>query len=402
MKKILIFSLVYYPSHIGGAEVAIKEITDRIDPKEIEFDMVCLRFDKNLPKIEKIGNITIHRIGFTTYNPTMGDLSKFPLQLNKFLFQFLATFKALNLHRKNHYDAIWAMMAHSTGVPAGIFKTFNPKVPYILTLQEGDPTNYIKSKMKPLYPLFVKSFTLADTIQPISTFLSKWALEMGFKGRLEIIPNAVNTKKFSRFYPKNELDELKFKLGKKSEDKYLITTSRLVKKNAVDDVIRALPFLPNEIKFVILGLGPDLEMLISLAKNLNVIDRVIFLGQVNHGDMPKYLKISDIFIRPSLSEGMGNSFIEAMAAELPVIATQEGGISDFLFDPDINPDKMPTGYAVKPRDPEGIAKQIIRLMRETELTKKIILNAKKLTFDKYDWDLIAKDMRDRVFLPLLK
>ena len=402
MKKILILSLVYYPSHVGGAEVAIKEITDRIKPEEIEFDMICLRFDKNLPKTEKIGNITLHRIGFTTNKPTIADLSKFPLHLNKLLFQFSAAFEALKLHKKNHYDAIWAMMAHSTGVPAGIFKTFNPEIPYILTLQEGDPIDYIKNKMRPIYPLFVRGFTLADTIQSISTFLSKWAYDMGFRGHLEIIPNAVNTKHFSRIYSEMELEALKNKLGKKIGDKYLITTSRLVKKNALDDVIQALPLLPSEIKFVVLGLGPDLNMLTNLAKNLDVSDRVIFLGQVDHSEMPKYLKISDIFIRPSLSEGMGNSFIEAMAAELPVIATQEGGISDFLFDPDLNPDKLPTGLAVKPRDPEGIAKQIMKCINDVELTKQIISNAKKLVLEKYDWDLITKDMMEKVFLPLLK
>ncbi len=402
MKKILIFSLAYYPAHVGGAEVAIKEITDRIDPKEIAFDMVCLRFDKNLPKMERVRNVTAHRIGFTTDKPTMGDLSKFPLHLNKFLFQFLAAWKALRLHRKNKYNAIWAMMAHSTGVPAGIFKTFHPKVPYILTLQEGDPIDYIKRKMRPVYPLFVRGFTLADTIQSISTFLSKWALQMGFHGHMEIIPNAVNTKHFSQVYSPAELDALKAKLGKKPNEKYLITTSRLVKKNAADDVIRALPLLPKEIKFLILGLGPDYDMLMELAKNLGVTDRVIFLGQVDHKEMPKYLKISDIFIRPSLSEGMGNSFVEAMAAELPVIATQEGGIADFLFDPDLNPDKPPTGLAVKPRDPESIARQTMRFLEDTELTRRIISNAKNLAFEKYDWDLIAKNMREKVFLPLLK
>ena len=51
-KKILIFSLVYYPKHVhGGAEVAIKEITDRIPKDSVEFHMVTLGYDSNLPKI---------------------------------------------------------------------------------------------------------------------------------------------------------------------------------------------------------------------------------------------------------------------------------------------------------------------------------------------------------------
>ena len=52
VKKILIFSLAYYPNFVGGAEVAIKEITDRLSPEEFEFHLVTLRFDSSLPKTE--------------------------------------------------------------------------------------------------------------------------------------------------------------------------------------------------------------------------------------------------------------------------------------------------------------------------------------------------------------
>jgi len=397
MKKILIFSLAYYPKFVGGAEVAIKEITDRIDPHEFEFHMVTLRFDRNLPKQEKIGNILIHRIGFSKPGASIFDLQKFPLKLNKPLFQFLAFLEATKLHSNYHFDAIWAMMAHSTGVPAGIFKTFFPKVSYLLTLQEGDPIEYILKKMQPVAPLFRRAFTKADIIQPISNFLGNWAKQMGYNGTLEIIPNAVNTKHFAQVFSESELAPIKEILHKKEGDTLMITTSRLVTKNAVDDCIRALLLLPSTVRFIILGIGPDEDMLKRLAKDLGVADRVMFLGQVDHKEMPKYLKASDIFIRPSLSEGMGNSFVEAMAAELPVIATQEGGIADFLFDPILNPNKQPTGRAVKPRDPEGIARAVMVFVNEPDSTKAIIQNAKKLAFEKYDWDLIAKDMKEKVF-----
>ncbi|MSU74096.1 hypothetical protein EXS56_03070, partial [Candidatus Kaiserbacteria bacterium] len=154
MKKILIFSLAYYPKYVGGAELAIKEITDRIDSSEIEFEMVTLRFDSTLPKIERIGNVLVHRIGFSRPNPSIEDLSTYPLRLNKHLFQFLAVWYALALHRAHHYDGIWAMMAHSSGVPAVIFKLLRPRIPYILTLQEGDRPEKIERMMFPLWPLF--------------------------------------------------------------------------------------------------------------------------------------------------------------------------------------------------------------------------------------------------------
>ena len=398
-KKILIFSLAYYPKHIGGAEVAIKEITDRID--DVEFYMVTNRFDSTLPKVERVGNVKVHRIGIVKNNPSMADLKKFPLHLNKFIFQFLAAFKAMQLHRKYHYDAIWAMMAHSTGVPAAIFKIFYPKTPFLLTLQEGDPIEYIEKKMKPFWPFFSRAFTNADIIQAISTFLGKWARARGFKGTLEVIPNAVNTKHFSQEFSKEEIDSAKRDLGKKEDDIFIITTSRLVEKNAVDDVIRAMKFLPNNIHFIVFGIGPDEEKLKKLAQKERVETRVRFRGQISHKDMPLYLKACDIFTRPSRSEGMGNSFVEAMAAGLPVIATQEGGIADFLFDEKRNPDKETTGWAVDKNSPEQIAEAVKDIIARSKKVLKVITNAKKLAFEKYDWNLIAKNMRQKVFGKIL-
>jgi hypothetical protein len=90
MKKILIFSLNYYPRFIGGAEVAIKEITDRISPEEIEFHMITLRFDSALPAVEKIGNVLVYRIGFTKRGATIAELKKFPMKQKIFFYLFLA------------------------------------------------------------------------------------------------------------------------------------------------------------------------------------------------------------------------------------------------------------------------------------------------------------------------
>src|SRR3989344_4082446 len=132
MKRILIFSLAYEPFW-GGAEVALKEITDRISPDEVEFHMVTLRFDLRLPSVKKIGNIMVYRIGFAKSNPSSTDLRAFPLHLNKYLFQFFAPIKAAILHRTHHYDGVWAMMAHSAGIPAGLFKIFHKNVFYVLT-----------------------------------------------------------------------------------------------------------------------------------------------------------------------------------------------------------------------------------------------------------------------------
>ena len=399
MKKILIFSLAYFPGAVGGAEVAIKEITDRIP--DIEFHMVALRFDSNLPKVEKIGNVTVHRIGFSRPRPSMADLRKFPLHYNKYLFQFSAAWKAMRLYRTYRFDATWAMMAHSCGVPAALFKLFHPRVPYILTLQEGDPPEHVERMMRPLWPLFSRAFTLADRVQVISNFLGRWARTRGFEGPLEVIPNAVNVAHFSQDYSRAEIEEIRNKLGKKTGDVFLITTSRLVQKNALDDVIRALPMLPGNVRFVILGIGPDETMLKKIAADLGLGERVMFVGQVGHAELPKYLKACDIFIRPSRSEGMGNSFVEAMAAGIPVIATQEGGIADFLFDEKRDTDKPTTGWAVDKDSPQEIAEVVKDIVSHPEKVRAVVATAQQMVAKKYDWDIVARDMRERVFLPAL-
>ncbi|MEK7509168.1 MAG: glycosyltransferase family 4 protein [Patescibacteria group bacterium] len=394
-KRVLIFSLAYFPKHVGGAEVSIKEITDRIP--DIEFHMVTNRFDSTLPKVERIGNVLVHRIGITTQNPSMIDLKKWPLHLNKYLFQVLAVWYALSLHRRYRYDATWAMTAHSCGIPAALFKTLHPDVKYILNLQEGDPPEYVERMMWPVWPLFTRAFIKADIIQTLSTFLAKWARRRGFKGPIEVVPNAVTSKHFSQEYPPAVINEIKDELGKKMGDVFLITTSRLVHKNAVDDVIRALPSLPENVHFIVFGIGPDEPMLKKLAADLKVSERVQFRGHIGHHDMPKYLKACDIFIRPSRSEGFGASFAEAMAAGLPVVATQEGGLSDFLFDEKRNPDQPITGWAVGKDSPREIAAAIKDIMTRPEKVRAVVATAKEMVIEKYDWDIVTKDMREKVF-----
>ncbi len=397
MKKVLIFSLAYFPKYVGGAEVAIKEITNRISPADIEFHMITLRFDSALPKVEKLGNVLVHRIGFCASEPTMADLRRFPLFLNKYLYQGLAPLYALRLHSKHRYDGTWAMIAHAVGVAAALFKLASPKVKYMLTLQEGDPPEHIERVARPAWPLFRYAFTHADTVQVISTFLGKWAKRMGYPGEPILVPNAVNAEHFAKEYPAEEIEDLKQKLGKKKEDVFLITTSRLVYKNAVDDVIRALPFLPKKVKFLVLGVGPDEKMLKDIAAREAVADRVRFVEEIGHEEMPKYLQASDIFVRPSRSEGFGVSFPEAMAAGLPIIATQEGGIADFLFDAKKNPDKPTTCWAVAKDSPKEIAAAVKDILAHPEQVRKVAATAKALAFSDYNWDTIARAMREKVF-----
>jgi len=395
MKRILIFSTAYLPL-VGGAEIAVKELTDRLAgfsahlPAEAsaqagggpasgwEFDLICARIKKDLVKQEKIGRITVYRVG-------LGCKS------DKFLLPWLGVRAALKLHKINKYDLIWAIMASFGGLAALFFKKKNSKVPYLLTLQEGDTPEHIYSRAKWLGSYYKKMFTGADFITVISRYLKNFALEQGAAAPIEIVPNGVDIKHFTREYKIENLIALKSKLGKLEKDKFIITTSRLVLKNAVDDVIKALEYLPDNIKFLILGVGPDENSLKLLVKNLKLENRVLFLGQINQADLPKYLAVADIFIRPSLSEGLGISFLEAMAAGLPVIATPVGGIVDFLRDLSAGSGQA-TGLFCKVNNPESIAEKVKIYLGNKELTEKIKINAKEMVIKNYNWDLIAKKM----------
>ena len=114
---------------------------------------------------------------------------------------------------------------------------------------------------------------------------------------------------------------------------FVITTSRLVHKNAVDDMIRALAFLPR--KRALHRAGHRTRRINSAQAGVET--RRVGAGQVcraggacRHARVPQ--SVRHLYPRQPVRRH-GNSFVEAMAAELPVIATQEGGIADFLFDP---------------------------------------------------------------------
>lgn len=372
MKRVLIFSLAYYP-HVGGAEVAIKEITDRIG--DIEFDMVTLRFGGE-PKEERIGKVLVHRVG-------MGSG-----YISKVLYLPLAAAEAFVLHRQKKFDAAWAMMSYML-IPLMMLRMMGVSLPYVLTLQEGDTESHMFSRLRVLLflPFINAGFRKASVVQAISTYLGAWAYKRGFAGPLEVIPNGVDAKRFNIEHAPHE-------------GVVLITSSRLVHKNGIDTVIRALPLIPKA-RFVVCGAGPDEQALKSLARECGVEARITFKGYIDHAELIEEMRHADIFIRPSRSEGMGNSFIEAFAAGLPVVATQEGGIADFLFDAKKNPDKPTTGWAVGKDSPAEIAKAIEEILGNPEATKKVVENARQLALIKYDWDLIAKDMRARVFAKVL-
>ena len=83
-------------------------------------------------------------------------------------------------------------------------------------------------------------------------------------------------------------------------------------------------------KFLIVGDGPSKKDLEEQAKKLNIQDNVIFTGKVPYDQVPKYYNIGDVFVNASVTETQGLTFIEAMAAEIPVVAKYAPNLSEFI------------------------------------------------------------------------
>lgn len=386
MKRVLIFSLAYYPSFVSGAEAAIKEITDRITPTDIEFHLITLLFEKNAPRRERIGNVEVHRIGFGG------------AYLSKVLFIPLAALTARTLHRKLRFDGMWSMMTYML-FPVVLARWLGVRVPHVLTLQDGDPYEKVFERpfILPLTPLLDAGFRSAAIIQVISTSLASWPVRRHSKAPVVLVHNGANPRDLKESLSKEEVEETRRALGKKEGDVYLVNTARLVHQKANDVTIRALPLLPEHVHLLLVGAGEDEAMLKELTKELHLEARVHFTGQVDRSEVTKYRLASDIFVCPSRSEGLGNALLSAMASRLPLIATQEGGIAEYLFDEKRNPDREPTGWAVDVDAPEQIARAVEDILSNPEKVQRITEQARALVIRDYDWDQIAREMRTKVF-----
>lgn len=381
IKKILIFSTAYLPM-VGGAEIAVKEITDRIS--DIEFDLICARIDPSLAPFEQVGKVVVYRVGYGN-------------KFDKFLLPILGTLKARELIQKNTYGRLWSIMAGQASVACAFTKKLFPQIPLVLTLQEGDEEEYLARYVGGnifLYWLLIRPwhllvFKYADQVTVISEYLRKRAETNGIRVPITLVPNGVDVEKFSMTnaqFSNEDRTQLRTKLGFLETDTVLVTTSRLVEKNAVDDIIKALVLLPASVKLLVVGAGPLEASLKAVVEGYSLQNRAVFQGFVSPADIPRYLQASDIFVRPSLSEGFGNSFIEAMVAGLPVIATPVGGIVDFIVD-------QSTGLFCLTKDPKSIADKVTVLMNDRKLRDHLIETAKAMAMTKYDWSGIANLMR---------
>lgn len=380
MTKILIFSIAYHP-FVGGAEIAVKEITDR--NSDFEYYLITNKFDASWPDEEKIGNINVRRVGTGK-------------KFDKYFYPLRAFHYARRLHAVVKFDFVWSIMAFYAGITALFFKYFS-KVPYLLTLQSGDSDAFVKKRTWWWNFYYKRVYRQAKITQSISRYLAQRSRRMGNKkGEIILLPNGVDLDVFQAKLSSEEKNVFRQSLDIQDDEFVLISVSRLVLKNAISDVIKAVNFLLYKsgikVKLLLLGTGPDEKALQKLALKLGVAEQIIFLGYKDYAQIPKYLEISDVFIRPSLSEGLGNAFLESMAIGVPVVGTKIGGIPDFLTDGE-------TGLFCEASSPSSIALAVEKYHKDKELYQKIQSNGQKLVQENYNWDTIALKMK-KIFIKM--
>lgn len=392
--NIALFTFAYNPFE-GGAEVAAREIVNRL--KQRDFTIFTYKFNRKWLSSEKGVNYELVRLGkgVSVKEGDNGTQKYYGRIWSKIYYIYKAWQEAEKRHQQKRFNVIWALMASYGGVAALLFKLNHPKIPLLLTLQEGDSEKYLIFGKLGLVGWFGKKIIKkADMIQCISHYLADFAKKRGAKCPIEVVPNGVDIEIFQNKYSNLEIKAIRDNLELK-DDYIVLTTSRLVYKNGMDILIEAIAKLKEKksnIKLLIIGDGPELKNLRQTTNNLQLKNNVSFLGHIPQKDLPLYFRVADVFARPSRSEGLGNSFLEAMAAGIPTIGTSVGGIVDFLID-------NKTGFISKVEAPNDLAEKIDYVLTHFDEREVVINNAKLLVEKNYSWRIVSQKI-DQIFKSL--
>ncbi|ADJ29320.1 glycosyltransferase family 4 protein [Nitrosococcus watsonii] len=156
----------------------------------------------------------------------------------------------------------------------------------------------------------------------------------------------------------------------------LITVASLIPLKGVEQIIQAVNLLKNEIdlNLTIVGNGPEKEKLQNLTKLFELHKKISFTGNIAPSEIPAYLEKADIFILASHSEGRPNVLLEAMAAGLPIIATNIPGTQEIV-------QNGKTGILFPPKSIERLADALRRLSQNASLRQQLAKNARRFILD---------------------
>jgi 1,2-diacylglycerol 3-alpha-glucosyltransferase len=268
-------------------------------------------------------------------------------QLYGYRLASIYSFNAEKIFKSWHIDLIHANTEYSIGIFAKLLAA-KFKIPLVYTyhtmiedytyyVTKGGTFDYTAKKMVKGISKFYGD-TCTELISPSNK--TKIALRRyGVENYINVVPTGIN---IDRFLPSNfkkeELIELRKKYGIEENDFVLLSLGRVANEKNIDIVIKGFDELAKSsksnvsYKLLVVGSGPALDDLKALAASLASKDRIIFAGRVEQANVPIYYNIANIFCSASVTETQGLTFIEAMAAALPVVAKYDQNLEETLVD----------------------------------------------------------------------
>ncbi|MCQ4725893.1 glycosyltransferase family 4 protein [Anaerotignum faecicola] len=187
-------------------------------------------------------------------------------------------------------------------------------------------------------------------------------IEYGVTKPIHVIPTGINISKFRKGnYPHEETVTLRNSMGLGENDKIILVLGRIAKEKSIDTVIKAMPYVfekEKKAKLLIVGDGPYRKNLEHLAKELKIEDKVIFAGAKPWDEIGRYYQLGNVFVSASISETQGLTFVEAMAAGLPVVAKKDDCLKGVIED-------GKTGIVFS--DDSELPHKILEILENTEL-----------------------------------
>ena len=280
----------------------------------------------------------------------------------------------LKLCRKNKYDVIhvhWPM-------PHAVFGWAAKRAckARLATTFYGAELRWVKNSL-PFMKWFLRwAIKVSDKVVAISTFTANEVRSIS-DVQVEVIPYTIG-------FDAN----LKFKIqNSKSGKPVILTVGRMVERKGVRYLIEAMQQLPQAWLEVVGG-GPLLEELQSLAKQLGLADRVHFAGKVSEAELIEHYRRAAVYVQPGIidtrgdTEMLGVVLLEAMHHHVPVVGSDIGGITDIIIN-------EKTGLLAPQKDPAALANAVKRILEDEKLRQRLIEGADQHLRTDFSWDNIV-------------
>jgi L-malate glycosyltransferase len=239
---------------------------------------------------------------------------------------------------------------------------------------------------------------ISDCVLANSEAGRAWLIEQGVRERkIEVIRNGIVVPR--RAERPDGIGPVRKEFGIPAGTPICACIGRVVSGKGIEFYLQAARILADQrrdVRFLMIGAHsveehyrPEIE---ALAGKLNIGDRIIFTGQ--REDVPRILQEVDIVVHPSLTEGLSNVILEAMAAGIPVVATRAGGNSELVQDGH-------TGFMVPVRDAVQIANAVSRLLDEPQMARALGERARQRVIDEFALDRMLSKT-EALYLRLLE